>query len=70
VSDCYIGVAACGHIRMAVVDKPERVKDTAKAVSGAVRAGLQVKRVTTEEVRSGNWGTCAKCEPPKRKRRA
>lgn len=70
MSACYVGVAPCGHFRMAVVDNPEHAKDTAKAVSLAIRRGLEVKRVSALEARSGDWGSCDTCAPKRKAARA
>jgi hypothetical protein len=67
MSNCYVGIASCGHIRLAVVDSPEHRTDTAKTVMGAIKDGLSIERVSADDVRSGNWGTCDVCRPAKRK---
>jgi len=59
---CFIGKCrGCGAIRFATVDKPEYAAENAKEVARCIKAGLVIRTVTAEEVRSGNWKcTCAK----------
>ena len=63
----YVGIAACGHFRMAVVDTLEHTKEVAKSIAMAVRRGLRVERMTTAQVRAGNWGQCETCRPKQRR---
>ena len=54
-SETYIGVKPCGCLIMAIVDRPEHQKDVAKEVAKAIREGLKVSRVPTQQVRDMPW---------------
>lgn len=62
----YIATAACGHVRGAIVDEPEHVKDTSKFVAVCIKQGFTISSVSVEEARAANWGGCDRCKPPKR----
>ena len=50
----------CGALCAAVVDRPEHKDDAAEAVAEFIRDGLEVNRITVEEVRA-QFDTC-KCK--------
>ncbi len=61
----YIGRCGdCDRIVLAIVDSPERKKDTAKEIGRAVREGCRIERVTCQAVcESSEWGCDeAKCD--------
>lgn len=52
---CYVGrQPGCGCIGVVVVDSQEHAKDTAKTVSDAVKAGLEIERMTVVAFRESN----------------
>lgn len=57
MSDCYVGIKACGCAVAAAVDNPEHFKDTAKTVAAWIRDGLTVERKPVEWVRE-NLRSC------------
>ncbi len=62
----YVARAACGCLKMAMVDNPERKRDTANAVAQAIRLGETVERIPTAQVREMDWT----CEAHKKKKEA
>jgi hypothetical protein len=63
---CYIArcLCGCGALMFASVDEPgqseERRKDTAKEISGLIRKGYTIDRMTVGEVRAANWKCAGK----------
>ena len=55
---CFVGIAECGHIQAASVDTPERRKENAREVAKWIRSGLRIEKMTSAEVRAGNWCDC------------
>jgi hypothetical protein len=55
VQMAYIGLGACGCLRMAVVDDPAHTRETARQIAMAVKLGETVERVTVEQVRTMPW---------------
>lgn len=47
----YIGVSPCGCVPAVTVDEPEHAKDVAKDISGWIKRGRTVERVTMDEAR-------------------
>ena len=64
MSMTYVGKAPCGCIRFAVVDNPEHLKENAKEIARAMRAGLTINRMVTDDVREAKWG-CPECSKRK-----
>ena len=62
MSDSYIGQKECGCLVMAVVNNPDHRREVAREVSRAIRGGLQVSIVPTEQVRTMAW----ECETHKK----
>ena len=48
---CYIGRAACGCVRLAIVDEPFSQESTHRELSKAARHGLTIELVTVDEAR-------------------
>lgn len=48
----YIARCKCGEVVCAVVDNPDHASEVARLVSGWIRDGLAVERVTHDVVRS------------------
>ena len=61
----YIGRAACGCIRAAVVCDEGRPAWTARHVADMVLSGLVPERVTVDFVRTHGFCRCDQCDPPK-----
>lgn len=61
----YIGQAACGHIRCAIIDgeSAQDKKEVADVVAEMVRDGLNVSRVENDDVVRSKWGSCHVCDP-------
>lgn len=63
----YISRKPCGCLAWAAVDTPANAKSIARAMASAVRFGIAVERVTTEDVRTMPW-RCAEHDPKRQGR--
>ncbi len=64
--DSYMATGrVCGRTIGAVLDMPEHMNDMVEHITGFLRAGYQVSRVTAEAVRKAEWctlqGMCETC---------
>ena len=62
MSESYIAQKECGCLVMAVVNNPDHRREVAREVSRAIREGLQVSIVPSEQVRTMAW----ECETHKK----
>src|SRR3990172_6833408 len=65
----YIALHSCGGWRVAIVDEPAHVKDTAKEITRAIRRGYSISRVECEDVRSGKVRMC-KCRKERKSKQS
>jgi hypothetical protein len=51
----YVAIKRCGCFAGVISGREERRKDAAKAVAGWIRKGLEIRRMTSSEVRMLPW---------------
>jgi hypothetical protein len=62
MSECIVGKCpGCHRLVLAIVDDLDRKKDTAKEVARAIREGIEISRMSVEDVRKSDFS--CKCEP-------
>jgi hypothetical protein len=59
----YVGIAPCGCVRYAICGTLP-AKDINKAIGEILNYGLDLQRMSTEDVRQASW-SCPICDPPK-----
>lgn len=61
-SHAYVAFRRCGHPIMVVVDDPQDLDETARAVAQMVRGGYWIGRLTLDEAREVGVAYCS-CVP-------
>ena len=54
----YARRESCGHVHMAIVDRPETAKEVQEEIAKALRRGEAVNRSTIDAIKKMRWCNC------------